>query len=230
MPNPSNWLLHPLMLRKSDQSYTENISLRVETHSPCWLCCPTSHFTTTKSPLTMHQRTMHHAKDNTTFAVAKDTFQGENECSTDMKQEANNIQGAEGSVIHSVDDFSGIITHQHFKIYKPAKVLTQFVFKHRKRKKTNSFGRYIGGNVSPKATIAIGRLDVDVEGLLLLTTDGKISEKVRRKSVEKEYWVQVDDQITEKAIERPQRGIEISLPSSEQHINSRVSNMYTTLP
>ena len=173
---------------------------------------------------------MHHAKDNTTFAVAKDTFQGENECSTDMKQEANNIQGAEGSVIHSVDDFSGIITHQHFKIYKPAKVLTQFVFKHRKRKKTNSFGRYIGGNVSPKATIAIGRLDVDVEGLLLLTTDGKISEKVRRKSVEKEYWVQVDDQITEKAIERPQRGIEISLPSSEQHINSRGSTVYTTLP
>eukprot|EP00579_Thalassiosira_antarctica_P027894 CAMPEP_0202023482 /NCGR_PEP_ID=MMETSP0905-20130828/52004_1 /ASSEMBLY_ACC=CAM_ASM_000554 /TAXON_ID=420261 /ORGANISM="Thalassiosira antarctica, Strain CCMP982" /LENGTH=192 /DNA_ID=CAMNT_0048585869 /DNA_START=21 /DNA_END=595 /DNA_ORIENTATION=- len=78
--------------------------------------------------------------------------------------------------------------------------------------------------------MAIGRLDEDSEGLLLLTTNGKISEKVRRKSVEKEYWVQVDGQITEEAIERLQQGVEISLPSSEQHSNSRGSTMYTTLP
>ena len=77
---------------------------------------------------------MNHAEDNTTFVVAKNTFQGETECSTDMKQEADNTQGAKGSVIHSADDFSNIITYQHFKMYKPAKVLTQFVSNHQNEK------------------------------------------------------------------------------------------------
>jgi 16S rRNA U516 pseudouridylate synthase RsuA-like enzyme len=64
--------------------------------------------------------------------------------------------------------------------------------------------------------MAIGRLDEDSEGLLLLTTDGKISERVRRKSVEKEYYVQVNGQITQEAIERLQNGVEISLPRQQQ--------------
>eukprot|EP00957_Ditylum_brightwellii_P156384 11902471-Ditylum_brightwellii.AAC.1 len=62
--------------------------------------------------------------------------------------------------------------------------------------------------------MAIGRLDEDSEGLLLLTTDGKVSEQVRRKSVEKEYYAQLDGQITQEAIERLQRGVEISLPAN----------------
>eukprot|EP00571_Detonula_confervacea_P002071 CAMPEP_0172323280 /NCGR_PEP_ID=MMETSP1058-20130122/48326_1 /TAXON_ID=83371 /ORGANISM="Detonula confervacea, Strain CCMP 353" /LENGTH=234 /DNA_ID=CAMNT_0013039241 /DNA_START=146 /DNA_END=850 /DNA_ORIENTATION=- len=78
--------------------------------------------------------------------------------------------------------------------------------------------------------MAIGRLDEDSEGLLLLTTDGKVSEIMRRKSVEKEYWVQLHGQVTEEAIERLQRGVEISLPSTEQHNNHGSSMMYTTLP
>ena len=44
----------------------------------------------------------------------------------------------------------------------------------------------------PKGTMAIGRLDVASEGLLLLTTDGKVSEQIRGRGVEKEYFVQVD--------------------------------------
>ena len=109
--------------------------------------------------------------------------------------------------------------HQHFKMYKPAKVLTQFVFTHRKRRKRTLLGDVVAQQVEatdfPKATMAIGRLDEDSEGLLLLTTDGKVSERVRQKSVEKEYWVQLDGLITGEAVERLQRGVEIKLPSTE---------------
>ena len=45
----------------------------------------------------------------------------------------------------------------------------------------------------PEGTMAIGRLDEDSEGLLLLTTNGKVSEAVRSKKVDKEYYVQVID-------------------------------------
>ncbi len=42
----------------------------------------------------------------------------------------------------------------------------------------------------------------NLEGLLFLTTDGKVSEQVRSRKVEKEYYVQVDGVITEEAIEQ----------------------------
>ena len=54
----------------------------------------------------------------------------------------------------------------------------------------------------PEGTMAIGRLDEDSEGLLLLTTDGKMSEIIRSKKVDKEYYVQVDGIITPEAIEQ----------------------------
>ncbi|MCI2229455.1 pseudouridine synthase [Polaribacter sp. MSW13] len=61
----------------------------------------------------------------------------------------------------------------------------------------------------PEGTMAIGRLDVPSEGLLLLTTDGKVSEEIRSSKYEKEYYVQVDGIITEKEIEQLKKGVEI---------------------
>jgi len=62
--------------------------------------------------------------------------------------------------------------------------------------------------------MAIGRLDEDSEGLLLLTTCGKSSSDVRDKSVEKEYYCQVDGQVTQEAIDRVEVGLEISIKGS----------------
>ena len=62
--------------------------------------------------------------------------------------------------------------------------------------------------------MAIGRLDHDSEGLLLLTTDGMISYKVRSKGIEKEYYVQVDGIITATAMSLLQNGVEISINST----------------
>ena len=60
-----------------------------------------------------------------------------------------------------------------------------------------------------ESTMAIGRLDEPSEGLLLLTTDGMMSELVRSKKVEKEYYAQVDGLINTMAIEQLSSGVEI---------------------
>lgn len=63
----------------------------------------------------------------------------------------------------------------------------------------------------PEGTMAIGRLDEDSEGLLLLTTDGKKSAEVLSRKVEKEYYVQVDGLIDEAAVDRLKEGVEIGI-------------------
>ncbi len=94
--------------------------------------------------------------------------------------------------------------HRHFIIHKPYGYLSQFVYELKRKKK-------LLGELHnfPERTMAIGRLDEDSEGLLLLTTDGKMSEKVRSKKVDKEYFVQVDGIITHEAIEKMKKGVEI---------------------
>ena len=59
--------------------------------------------------------------------------------------------------------------------------------------------------------MAIGRLDKDSEGLLLLTTDGKVSAAITSRKVEKEYYVQLDGNIDNHAMLQLQNGIEISI-------------------
>ena len=85
--------------------------------------------------------------------------------------------------------------HKHYLIHKPYGFLSQFVCEHKKKKLLGELHDF------PAGTMAIGRLDEDSEGLLLLTTDGKMSEIVRSKKVDKEYYVQVDGIITQEAID-----------------------------
>ena len=59
--------------------------------------------------------------------------------------------------------------------------------------------------------MAIGRLDEQSEGLLLLTTDGRVSEHIRSRKIEKEYYAQLNGMITSEAIEQLQVGVEIGI-------------------
>lgn len=61
----------------------------------------------------------------------------------------------------------------------------------------------------PEGSMPIGRLDEKSEGLLLLTTDGKLSDTINRSGVEKEYYAQLDGAVTEEALARMRAGIEI---------------------
>lgn len=96
------------------------------------------------------------------------------------------------------------MSHHHFIIHKPYGYLSQFIYELKRKKK-------LLGELHdfPAGTMAIGRLDEDSEGLLLLTTDGKVSEQVRSKKVDKEYFVQVDGIITQEAIDLLKEGVEI---------------------
>jgi 23S rRNA pseudouridine2457 synthase len=94
--------------------------------------------------------------------------------------------------------------HNHFVLHKPYGYLSQFIYELKRKKKL--LGELYN---FPAGTMAIGRLDEDSEGLLLLTTDGKMSEIVRSKKVDKEYYVQVDGIITQEAIDTMKSGVEI---------------------
>lgn len=98
--------------------------------------------------------------------------------------------------------------HRYYKIYKPYGYLSQFKYElsNRKSKKTL---KHLGD--FPEGIMSVGRLDEDSEGLLLVTTDGKFSNDMRQKTVEKEYWVQVDGIITDAAIEELQEGVTITV-------------------
>ncbi|MEM0578785.1 pseudouridine synthase [Flavobacterium polysaccharolyticum] len=105
--------------------------------------------------------------------------------------------------------------HRHFLLHKPYGYLSQFIYQLKRKK------RLLGELYDfPEGTMAIGRLDEDSEGLLLLTTDGKVSEQIRSKKVDKEYYVQVDGVITPEAIEQIKKGVEIGFNGTK----------YTTKP
>ena len=96
------------------------------------------------------------------------------------------------------------MAHSHFIIHKPYGYLSQFIYELKRKKKL------LGALYDfPEGTMAIGRLDEDSEGLLLLTTDGMMSEIIRSKKVDKEYYVQVDGIIDQQAIDEMQKGVEI---------------------
>ena len=72
--------------------------------------------------------------------------------------------------------------HYHFKVNKPYGYISQFVNnKNRKKKLLGELFDF------PDGTMAIGRLDAKSEGLLLLTTDGKLSDAICSQKIEKEY-------------------------------------------
>lgn len=96
--------------------------------------------------------------------------------------------------------------HNHFIIYKPYGYLSQFTSNSSKQQ----FKKFLGSLLDfPEKAMAIGRLDEKSEGLLLITTDGKKSDFVNSQKVDKEYYAQVDGEISVEAIEKLQQGVQI---------------------
>jgi 23S rRNA pseudouridine2457 synthase len=115
--------------------------------------------------------------------------------------------------------------HQHFIIHKPYGYLSQFIYELKRTKKL--LGELYN---FPSGTMAIGRLDEDSEGLLLLTTDGMMSEIVRSKKVEKEYYVQVDGIINQDAIEKLKNGVEIGFNGKKYITKKCQAGILETIP
>lgn len=93
---------------------------------------------------------------------------------------------------------------KYFAANKPYGVLSQF---------TDPDGRktLAGLFAFPDDVYPIGRLDYDSEGLLLLTNDKALTEKLLhpRQKLEKEYFVQVEGIPTEKALTQLRVGVVI---------------------
>ena len=114
--------------------------------------------------------------------------------------------------------------HRHFMLHKPDGYLSQLAGPVKKKKLLTELYAF------PPRTMCIGRLDEDSEGLLLLTTDGKMSEYVRTAAVEKEYLVQLDGLITHQALERLREGVEIGIRNQKYHTQPCKAVALETIP
>ncbi len=83
--------------------------------------------------------------------------------------------------------------------------------------KTNNIIDYLG---YPERIFPIGRLDKDTSGLILLSNDGMIVNKILRSenNHEKEYVVEVDKPITKTFISKMSTGVEIYNPVQHKKV------------
>jgi len=96
--------------------------------------------------------------------------------------------------------------NKYFIIHKPFNVLSQFTPTDDKKSLKDFFD-------VPKDVYPVGRLDYDSEGLLILTNDKKLNHYLLNPlhTHEREYWVQVEGDITASAIAELQQGVPINI-------------------
>jgi len=101
--------------------------------------------------------------------------------------------------------------NRYFIIYKPYQVLTQFSTQDGKLTLADHFS-------VPKNVYPVGRLDYDSEGLLILTNDTALNHHLLNPQYkhEREYWVQVEGNITSEATDNLQKGVFITI-DGKQH-------------
>ena len=116
--------------------------------------------------------------------------------------------------------------HRYFIINKPRGMVSQFVSPHK-----------VGllGDLDfdfPEGTHAIGRLDLDSEGLLLLTTDKTVTRLLflAAKPHLRTYLVMVQNEMKEETLQRLRDGIPIKIKEGETYIAKPVSIERVTDP
>jgi 23S rRNA pseudouridine2457 synthase len=104
----------------------------------------------------------------------------------------------------------------YFLINKPYGMLSQFTPMDKKPTLADLY------SFPSKDIYSIGRLDADSEGLLILTNDGQLKQRLQDPSYahDKTYWAQVEGEATQEALDQLSKGVEISIKG----------NKYQTLP
>lgn len=99
--------------------------------------------------------------------------------------------------------------HRYFLLNKPINMVSQFVSSHEVRLLSDLNFDF------PPGTHAIGRLDQNSEGLLLLTTNKKITRLLFQSSIPhlRTYLVQVKNLVTPSSLAKLAGGVEISGPN-----------------
>ena len=105
---------------------------------------------------------------------------------------------------------------RYFVLYKPYGVISQFT--------PEEPGQQTLGEVYPfpASVYPVGRLDLDSEGLLVLTDDPLLNSRLLdpRRRHERAYWVQVDGIPAPEALDQLRKGVEIRINKT----------LYRTLP
>ena len=105
--------------------------------------------------------------------------------------------------------------HLYFAIHKPYKVLSQF---------TDEDGNAGLGSLFdlPKDVYPVGRLDLDSEGLLLLTNDKSLNHRLLdpRNHHKRTYWVEVDGDVSSEALNALKSGVTINV-NGKKHLTKR---------
>lgn len=105
--------------------------------------------------------------------------------------------------------------NHYFIIYKPYLVQSQFSPIEGKQTLADFFD-------VPRDVYPVGRLDHDSEGLLILTNDKQLNHRLLHPTFkhEREYWVQVDGDISMNAIAQLSKGVVISVDGKQHHTSS----------
>ena len=112
--------------------------------------------------------------------------------------------------------FACMSAHRYFLLYKPVNMVSQFI----SSDKVRLLGA-IDFNF-PEGTHAIGRLDKDSEGLLLLTTDKKVTKLLFQGKMphKRTYLVQVKNVMTSATAAQLMTGIAISAPMGGEYMTT----------
>lgn len=115
--------------------------------------------------------------------------------------------------------------NKYFIIHKPFNVLSQFTPMDNKKSLKDFFE-------VPIDVYPVGRLDYDSEGLLILTNDKKLNHFLLNPlhAHEREYWVQVEGNITEDAITGLQKGVSINLNGKIYKTQKCSAEKFTVAP
>jgi 23S rRNA pseudouridine2457 synthase len=99
----------------------------------------------------------------------------------------------------------GQVKHRYLLFHKPYDVLTQFTNDSPEPRRT------LRDFIPVPGVYAVGRLDRDSEGLLLLTDDGTLQHRLTdpRYEHERTYWVQVEGTPVPQALEHLANGVDI---------------------
>lgn len=100
----------------------------------------------------------------------------------------------------------------YYIIHKPYKVLSQF---------TDEDGNPGLGSIYslPKDVYPVGRLDLDSEGLLILTNDRKLNERLLhpKNKHKRTYWVEVEGEPSKESLQKLRTGVDIKVNKKIHH-------------
>ncbi|OIR12814.1 ribosomal large subunit pseudouridine synthase E [mine drainage metagenome] len=106
--------------------------------------------------------------------------------------------------------------HRYFILHKPYNMVSQFI-------SPDKVG--LLGDIDfdfPAGTHAVGRLDNHSEGLLILTTNKKVTKLLFESKIphQRTYLVQVKNVVTEASIEQLKKGVGIKIKRGENYITA----------